>query len=407
MTNVVGKRTARVVIGAGYGDEGKGAAVDRLAGPGTIVARFNGGAQAGHTVVAPDGRRHVFHHVGSGSFHGAATYLSRHVVSSPMHLVEELEELAALGVAPTLFADPRGLVATPFDMLLNQAVESARGIARHGSCGYGVGETIERTERGPPITLGDLADTARLRQTLWTIRATWVPARCAALGLTDMPAAYAALLADDALIEAYVAVAGAVAHRLTLSGPEMLTGAEVVFEGAQGLALDQARGAFPFVTRSNTGLHNALEVAAAAGLGRLEVIYATRCYQTRHGAGPLPGEVAAPPVPRFADATNVPNDWQGTLRFAPLDAAALAVRVEADLGDARGTGIEIAPSLAVSCLDQAGPSLPVIWDGKLQDVATDALAPLLVERLGFTAGVATYGASRGDVVAITGPRKAA
>ena len=59
-----------------------------------------------------------------------------------------------------------------------------------------------------------------------------------------------------------------------------------------------------------------LEVAGQAGIGKLEVTYATRCYQTRHGAGPLPGEVAAPPVPRLADATNVPNDWQGTMRFA-------------------------------------------------------------------------------------------
>ena len=75
---------ARVVIGAGWGDEGKGATVDRLVrGPDDVVVRFNGGAQAGHTVFAPDGRRHVFHHVGSGAFHGAATYLSRHVVSKP------------------------------------------------------------------------------------------------------------------------------------------------------------------------------------------------------------------------------------------------------------------------------------------------------------------------------------
>ncbi len=84
-----------------------------------------------------------------------------------------------------------------------------------------------------------------------------------------------------------------------------------------------------------------LEVAGHAGIGKLEVTYATRCYQTRHGAGPLPGEVAAPPVPRFADATNVPNHWQGTMRFALLHADSLAARIGADLGDARGDAVAV------------------------------------------------------------------
>jgi len=79
---------ANVVIGANYGDEGKGAAVDRLAteaGAQCLVVRFNGGAQAGHTVETPDGRRHVFSHFGAGSFAGARTFLSRFFVSNPIH----------------------------------------------------------------------------------------------------------------------------------------------------------------------------------------------------------------------------------------------------------------------------------------------------------------------------------
>src|SRR5262245_5537631 len=94
------RRKAHAVIGAGYGDEGKGVLVDALAstrsGP-TVVVRSNGGAQAGHTVTLPDGRRHVFHHFGAGALAGAATHLSRFFVHHPMLFASEREALIALG----------------------------------------------------------------------------------------------------------------------------------------------------------------------------------------------------------------------------------------------------------------------------------------------------------------------
>ena len=129
--------TARVVIGAQFGDEGKGQAVAgeaAAAGGDGIVVRYNGGAQAGHTVVTPDGRRHVFSHVGSGAFSGAATFLSRWFVSHPMLFLKEQAALAALGVNPVVLIDPASPVTTPYDMLINQIVEQARGDGRHGSC---------------------------------------------------------------------------------------------------------------------------------------------------------------------------------------------------------------------------------------------------------------------------------
>ncbi|MEO7691538.1 MAG: adenylosuccinate synthetase, partial [Sphingomonas sp.] len=137
------------VIGACYGDEGKGRTVDAIAhrlGAGTVVVRSNGGAQAGHTVVAPSGARHVFHQLGSGAFAGAATHFSRFMVSHPMMLGEEVRAVAALGGAIAITADPRGYVTTPWDMMVNQAIEMARGGARHGSCGLGFGETVLRCE---------------------------------------------------------------------------------------------------------------------------------------------------------------------------------------------------------------------------------------------------------------------
>jgi adenylosuccinate synthase len=108
-------RRAKVVIGGQYGDEGKGLAVDWLVAqdPDSLVIRFNGGAQAGHTVVAPDGRRHVFSHFGSGTFAGAPTFLSRFFVANPTIFLGEAKRLAAIGCQPQVVIDPACPVTTP------------------------------------------------------------------------------------------------------------------------------------------------------------------------------------------------------------------------------------------------------------------------------------------------------
>ena len=392
---------ARAVIGAGWGDEAKGATVDRLvAGPGSVVVRHNGGAQAGHTVVAADGRRHVFHHVGSGAFRGAATFLSRHFASSPVHFLPELAELGALGVRPVVRADRRGLLTTPYDMLVNQVVETARGGARHGSTGYGFGETVERAGRGFGTTLDDLGDEGALLAKLARIRDEWVPARLEALGVASIPAEYADLLSpsNEALAEAFLVAAERFSAAVGIEDDAraLWDADQVVFEGAQGLALDQARGAFPFVTRSFTGIRNVLEIAAEADIRRVEATYATRCYATRHGAGPFPGEAARPPVPGFADPTNVPNAWQGSLRFAPLDVDALSARIAADIGDAGGTGVEVAASLTVTCLDQAGPALGLVSGGRSVTVPTDDATAFILRSTGLASGTEAWGPSGAD-----------
>src|SRR5262249_11060741 len=111
-------------------------------------------------------------------------------------------------------------------------------------------------------------------------------------------------------------------------GAEVLERGPVIFEGAQGLALDMDGPNFPHVTRSNTGLTNVIPIAEALGLA-LDVVYVTRTYATKRGAGPLPGELAAPP-PEWVDRTNTPHPYQGVLRYAPLDTIALMKRVAND-----------------------------------------------------------------------------
>ena len=388
---------AIAVIGANYGDEGKGAAVDRLvSGPSTLVVRHNGGAQAGHTVMTPDGRRHVFSHVGAGAFLGAATFLSRFFVANPALLEIELAELESKEVRPRIFADRRALLTSPYDVAINRIIEQTRGAGRHGSCGIGFGETIERAENGFATTVGDAERPSLLAATMRRARDEWAPRRLATLGIRSVPDEYRALLAGDGPIEAFLESAAKFARAVEIGSDEPLREAtDVVFEGAQGLLLDQDRGEFPYVTRSNTGLLNVLSLAKETGIDALEAVYATRCYLTRHGAGPLPMESGTNPF-KVVDPTNAPNPWQGTLRFAPLDVGTFAARVRQDVNDATGTGVLLQGSVAVCCLDQAPDIIPAFSRGKAIAIPKEKFASDVASACGFASHSSSWGPARQD-----------
>ncbi|HRD67437.1 MAG TPA: adenylosuccinate synthetase [Candidatus Competibacter sp.] len=365
-------KTAQVVIGAQFGDEGKGRMIDYYAakaGCDGLVIRCNGGAQAGHTVVTPDGLRHVFSHVGSGAFAGAATFLSRFFVSNPILFLKEMESLAAKGVRPRIYADPQSPVTTPYDMMMNQIVERERGGDRHGSCGVGFGETVERNlTPAYALTVADLADLSALAAKLDRIRRDYAPARLARLGFANAFARNADLFLSDAILEHYAEDARRFVEAITVADVWTATrGRYPLFEGAQGLLLDQDRGFFPHVTRSNTGLRNVLVLAEELGLERLEVTYATRAYLTRHGAGPMPRELPEKPYPGVVDATNVPNAYQGTLRFGWLDLDVLRRAIAEDLADAgQLPGLSIKTQLAITCLDQIGDEKVTYYDSGMR-----------------------------------------
>ena len=380
---------AHAVIGANYGDEGKGRTVDALArrlGPGAVVVRANGGAQAGHTVFA-NGRRHVFHHIGSGALAGAATHLSRHMVSHPMMLADETRAVAALGGSAAITADPRGFVTTPWDMMVNQAVEVARGDGRHGSCGLGFGETVGRCEDTPyTLTVADLRR-PDLRDRLVVIRNEWLPARLGSLGVTDSPF----LSHADAVLERFVADCATFAALVAARDDASLgEAAALVFEGAQGLLLDQRGRGFPFVTRSNTGIANMATIAREAGIARIDAVYATRCYLTRHGRGPMADERDIAPWFTVDDPTNRPNPWQETLRFGLIDLDLLANRV---LGD-RAEVVELSRHVAVTCLDQAhGGEVAFLFDGAVATCPATGFGALVRERLGVASVIEGWSAA--------------
>lgn len=315
---------ARIVIGANFGDEGKGLVTDWLASQGTgMVVRFNGGSQAGHTVVQPGGRSHVFSHHGSGTLQGIPTFLSQYFICNPIIFLRERETLRrTMGVLepllPHVYAHPNCLVTTFADMIINQRQEDARGANRHGSCGLGVNETIDRSKvEHLKITMSDLWNGQDLAEKMAEITVKWAKFRSGDWipGAAEMIAAFARECQQMAQL----------VHPLGIAQCRNL---EPIFEGAQGLLLDQGnKEFFPHLTRSNTGMKNVRTLCDQAGITEQEIYYVSRTYFTRHGAGPLPGE---DPGMSFEDETNVEHKYQGKLRFGRLDSNKLLARCNVD-----------------------------------------------------------------------------
>lgn len=367
-----------IVVDLGYGDAGKGTIVDWLCArsaqspggaegapgrPVQAVVRFNGGAQAAHHVLARGSERaaghsaqrtglhsaqrtglrggqrtglrggqhsdqrgrqhggepHAFAQFGSGTFTpGTRTFLSRFMLVDPLALVAEAEHLERLGVP-----DPFGLVAvdrdalltTPYHRAANQAREQARGDGRHGSCGMGIGETasyaLAYPEDAPRV--GDIASPRTLLRKLGKLR-------------DRLPVGTSPVPPPDDVADVYRAVA----QRLTLTGAgylgKLLRQGPVVFEGAQGVLLDEWRGFHPYTTWSTTTFANAetllREAGDEVGATRLGV---TRAYQTRHGPGPFPTEDPTLAIPEPHNGT---GRWQGPFRTGHLDAVALGYAAE-------------------------------------------------------------------------------
>lgn len=344
-------KRATVVIGAAFGDEGKGLLTDyfcRQAADQPMVVRFNGGAQAGHTVVTPQGDRHVFHHYGAGTLAGARTYLSRYFLVNPVLWREEYEQLQGKHLRTRLFVDREAPLTTVYDMMSNQRLERARakGIAgRHGSCGAGINATMNRQRQVHyRLFAGDLERPGYLRSRVERLRDVY-------MGQHEMDT-------SDAVLERFLKDCALLAEQINLCDSRILDDwNSVVFEGAQGLLLDQCNAQFfPHVTHSRTGLHNVIKIANETGIEQLDTHYVMRSYLTRHGAGPLPLEN---PELSYHDNTNVENEWQGKLRFAPLIHGNADMVLEAcyrDYQPFRATGqINITPRFVLTHCDQHDP----------------------------------------------------
>ena len=281
---------AVAVLGMQWGDEGKGKIVDQLTDRASVVARFQGGHNAGHTLVI-GGERTVLHLVPSGVMRDGVQCLIGHgvVLSPTAALVDEMRMLAERGVP----ADERVRVSDacplilPYHSALDRAREAARGAVAIGTTGRGIGPAYEDKVARRAMRVGDLLDTARMDEKLLALDEYHNFVLVRWLG------------ADPVDIAEVRDVLGAAVERigpLVIDVPGALhaaidAGEGVLLEGAQGAFLDIDQGTFPFVTSSNTTAGGA---AAGSGLGPRDIGYVlgvAKAYTTRVGAGPFPTEL--------------------------------------------------------------------------------------------------------------------
>lgn len=321
-----------------------------------LVVRYNGGAQAGHTVQTADGKRHVFSHFGAGTLLGAPTYWSHYCIVEPKTLLREFEELRNdFDVVPQLYVDYRAIVTTPFDVLFNIKLEESRGENKHGSVGLGINETIERSQwpelritYGDAISMNHMDLIAKLKSIV-----LYYFYRAEDFGLSnELFASF-----DHAIAESFCTQFSAIAQMPNivtvpaLRVYALLKTHSLVFEGAQGLALDEMLGNFPHVTRSRTGLYNIIQIIRANQLSLDEVVYVTRAYMTRHGAGDFNYPPICESSYNIVDLTNVPNDSQGIMRFGKHEFYNdVYRRIRSDVDAVNMNWCNI--NLAVTCLDQ-------------------------------------------------------
>ena len=314
------------VIGKNFGDEGKGFTCSCLASSlkNALIIKHNGGGQAGHTVEDPEGKwRFIHHQIGAGAEYHVPTLFADSFMPDLFQLGKEVKEFTELfGFQPILYSEKNTRVTTIDDVLLNMGAEVARGKNRHGSCGMGIEECVQRNAAGYGITVEELAGWTKqdLLDRLKQIRKEYTERRAKILGIYPSNPYYE-MLNNETVLENFVIEVKVNVNLLTLVDADRKWLEEfqhLIFETGKGLLLDQDYEAYaPHLTSSKTGIHNPAVFLEKRGLSLEEAIYVTRPYVTRHGNGPLPCEVDPSELPGVGeDLTNQPNEWQGTLRYA-------------------------------------------------------------------------------------------
>ncbi|MBM3307052.1 MAG: adenylosuccinate synthase [Candidatus Eisenbacteria bacterium] len=281
-----------VLIGAQWGDEGKGKITNYLAERADMVVRFQGGANAGHTVAVGD-RTVVFHLLPSGISRPRATcVIGPGVVLDPLGLVAEIDTVSAQGIAVgrNLLVDVGAHLVLPYHKAVEAAEEAARGAGAIGTTHRGIGPAYADRCTREGIRAGELARFDRFRE-LFEQNA----ARRNELLVKFHGAPPVDVAAELARLEAAAArIAPHLADTPPLVRSALSEGKKVLFEGAQGSLLDVAFGTYPFVTSSHT---TAAGVAAGAGVppsAAGDVVGVAKAYTTRVGAGPFPTEAEGP-----------------------------------------------------------------------------------------------------------------
>jgi adenylosuccinate synthase len=278
-----------VVLGTQWGDEGKGKIVDLLSRDADAVVRFQGGHNAGHTLVI-DGQKTVLHLIPSGILQpGVECFIGNGVVLSLTALREEIEELEVRGVEvrQRIRISPACAIIMPWHEKLDRAREEARGARAIGTTGRGIGPAYEDKVARRGLRTSDLLDPGSLTEKIEHILDfhNFVLTERFGVAALSVPA-----MVDEALKlgEYFAGQVGDVSGRLFELREQ---GKRVMFEGAQGSLLDIDHGTYPYVTSSNTTIGG---VCTGAGVGPDAIDYVlgiTKAYVTRVGGGPFPTEL--------------------------------------------------------------------------------------------------------------------
>ena len=283
------------IVGSQLGDEGKGGVVDLLGADADVVARYQGGDNAGHTVVE-GGEEYKLSLVPSGAIRGKIGLLGNGVVVNPRTFFDEVDQLADRGVEPDVRVAKRAHVIMPYHRVLDGIEEEAKSDSdlEAGTTGRGIGPTYEDKSGRRGIRVGDLLDPDVLRERLEYV----VPQKRAIY--EDVYGMTAGEEFDvDALYEEFRAYGDRIADEdLAVNAGEFLAerlagGENVMLEGAQGTSLDIDHGIYPYVTSSNptSGYAATGTGLGASTVGRGEIIGVIKAYLSRVGTGPLPTEL--------------------------------------------------------------------------------------------------------------------
>lgn len=313
-----------IVIGANYGDEGKGTVVANLTKESTNVLNVltNGGSQRGHSILTKDGSM-TFQHFGSGTYHGADNYFSAWYILNPMQFVKEYCELV---VKPKhIYRDRRCRWSTPYDAMANLIDEEARG--RHASCGMGIWMTIRRCDRMPIMLFDDfIKNEDKQYSYLESVKAYYE-------SFMEIPTKWKDTWDSDVL-KAHFIRDCQITNSLTKTEDiaTMKWYNDVIFENGQGLLLCDTGKDTEDTTPSNTGILYALSMAKQMGIDDITAHYVTRPYLTRHGDGYISNAICRHDLSSDIqeDRTNHYNEHQGMFRYGELDIANLNKRITDD-----------------------------------------------------------------------------
>lgn len=295
-----------IVLGSFFGDEGKGQTVHNLCKTHprnkTIVVRFSGGHQVGHTVKHGE-LEHKFSNYGSGTLLGIPTYWSSYCTVDPITTLRELDDLNKIGIYPEIIYHPLCEIVTAFDVVSQW--KDKKNI-EHGTVGAGFKSTLDRAAAGYHITVQDCANVLILRAKVMSLLENYY-SFSSKVPISNI---------DEWCIKVHEYFKSVV-----ICDESILNRYEYkVFEGSQGILLDQRFGIMPYCTPSNTTCQNAMEIISKVGKNQLEEItdhvYVIRPYITRHGNGPIP---STKPIKEVVDPNNKFNEFQRTFRAVEFD----------------------------------------------------------------------------------------